>query len=297
MHIGFIGLGVMGRPMAGHLLAAGHTLYSCVNVTEVHPDLVAAGIHICDSPQQVASFCEVIITMLPDTPQVTAVLLGDKGVLDNIAPGKVIVDMSSIDLAQTRELARRSYELGCEYLDAPVSGGQTGAETASLSIMVGGDEQTFTQIKPLFETMGSNITLVGGIGSGQICKIANQIIVGLNIEAVAEALVFASKAGANPEQVRNALMGGFASSRVLEVHAEKMIKRQFQPGFRIDLHRKDLNLALDTARELGISLPNTASTLQLFNSCAAQADGGSQDHSALIRTLEQLANHALNGQD
>jgi 2-hydroxy-3-oxopropionate reductase len=293
MHIGFIGLGVMGRPMASHLIAAGHSLYSCVNVSEIHPDLVAAGLHICESLQQVAEKSEIIITMLPDTPQVSTVLLGANGILDNISPGKVIVDMSSIAPAETREFARLANQLGCEYLDAPVSGGQTAAETASLTIMVGGDQQTFDQIRPIFEIMGKNITLVGATGSGQICKIANQIIVGLNIEAVAEALVFATKAGADPEQVRNALMGGFASSRVLEVHGEKMIKRQFQPGFRIDRHRKDLNLALNAAHELGISLPNTASTLQLFNSCAAQADGGALDHSALITALERAANHSL----
>ncbi len=293
MKIGFIGLGIMGRPMAGHLIKAGYLLYSCINQTDVHPELLAAGLHVCESPRAVAAQSDVIITMLPDTPQVQTVLAGPQGVLEDIAPGKVIVDMSSISPAETRELAYAANEAGCEYLDAPVSGGQAGAEAGTLTIMVGGNQQTFAQILPLFEIMGDNITRVGDIGTGQVCKIANQIIVGLNIEAVAEALVFASRAGADPAQVRQALMGGFAASRVLEVHGDKMIQRQFEPGFRIDLHRKDLNLAMNAARELGMSLPNTASTLQLFNSCAATDDGGAQDHSALVKALEMLANHTI----
>ncbi len=293
MKIGFIGLGIMGRPMAGHLIKAGYSLYSCINQTDVHPELLAAGLHVCESPRAVAAQCDVIITMLPDTPQVQTVLAGPQGVLEDIAPGKVIVDMSSISPAETRELAYAANEAGCEYLDAPVSGGQAGAEAGTLTIMVGGNQQTFAQILPLFEIMGGNITRVGDIGTGQVCKIANQIIVGLNIEAVAEALVFASRAGADPARVRQALMGGFAASRVLEVHGDKMIQRQFEPGFRIDLHRKDLNLAMNAARELGMSLPNTASTLQLFNSCAATDDGGAQDHSALVKALEMLANHSI----
>ena len=293
MKIGFIGLGIMGRPMAGHLIKAGYLLYSCINQTDVHPELLAAGLHVCESPRAVAAQSDVIITMLPDTPQVQTVLAGPQGVLEDIAPGKVIVDMSSISPAETRELAYAANEAGCEYLDAPVSGGQAGAEAGTLTIMVGGNQQTFAQILPLFEIMGDNITRVGDIGTGQVCKIANQIIVGLNIEAVAEALVYASRAGADPAQVRQALMGGFAASRVLEVHGDKMIQRQFEPGFRIDLHRKDLNLAMNAARELGMSLPNTASTLQLFNSCAATDDGGAQDHSALVKALEMLANHTI----
>ncbi len=293
MKIGFIGLAIMGRPMAGHLIKAGYSLYSCINQTDVHPELLAAGLHVCESPRAVAAQSDVIITMLPDTPQVQTVLAGPQGVLEDIAPGKVIVDMSSISPAETRELAYAANEAGCEYLDAPVSGGQAGAEAGTLTIMVGGNQQTFAQILPLFEIMGDNITRVGDIGTGQVCKIANQIIVGLNIEAVAEALVFASRAGADPARVREALMGGFAASRVLEVHGDKMLRRQFEPGFRIDLHRKDLNLAMNAARELGMSLPNTASTLQLFNSCAATEDGGAQDHSALVKALEMLANHSL----
>ncbi len=293
MKIGFIGLGIMGRPMAGHLIKAGHALYSCINQTDAHPALLAAGLHVCESPKAVAEQSDVIITMLPDTPQVRTVLAGPQGVLEDIAPGKVIVDMSSISPAETRQLAYAANDAGCEYLDAPVSGGQAGAESGSLTIMVGGNQQTFEQILPLLKIMGGNITRVGDVGTGQICKIANQIIVGLNIEAVAEALVFASRAGADPARVREALMGGFAASRVLEVHGDKMLRRQFEPGFRIDLHRKDLNLAMNAARELGMSLPNSASTLQLFNSCAATENGGAQDHSALVQALERLANHSL----
>ncbi len=293
MQIGFIGLGVMGKPMATHLLAAGHALYSCANVSEIDPDLIARGLHVCASPAEVAQHSEVIITMLPDTPDVEKVLLGDQGVLSAIAAGRVIIDMSSIAPAETRHFASLANEAGCEYLDAPVSGGQTGAENATLSIMVGGNPQTFEQMRPVFEILGQNINLVGDIGSGQVCKIANQIIVALNIEAVAEALVFASRAGADPRKVRQALMGGFANSKVLEHHAEKMIERRFEPGFRVDLHRKDLALALDAAQQLGISLPNTASTQQLFNSCASRDGGGSRDHSSLIEALEALAHHRI----
>lgn len=293
MRIGFIGLGIMGNPMAHHLINAGHKLFSCANISDIHPELLAKGLHDCDTPAEVANETDVIITILPDTADVEKVLLGENGVLTTIRPGKVIVDMSSISPSETQKFAYQANEVGCEYLDAPVSGGQTGAESASLSIMVGGSQQTFDQIKPIFEILGNNITLVGEIGSGQICKMANQIIVALNIEAVAEALVFASKAGADPTRVRDALLGGFASSRVLEVHAEKMIKRQFEPGFRVDLHRKDLKQALSAAQELAVSLPNTANTMQLFNTCAAQPDGGNQDHSSLINALEIEANHKI----
>ncbi len=293
MNIGFIGLGVMGRPMAGHLIRAGHSLTSCINVSDIDPDLIAAGLHISESPQAVAAKSEIIITMLPDTDDVEKVLLADNGVLTGIDPGKVIVDMSSISPTETRRFAAVANERGCEYLDAPVSGGQVGAESGNLTIMVGGDPKTFDQVKTLFEIMGGNITLVGDVGSGQVCKVANQIIVALNIEAVAEALVFAAKAGADPARVREALMGGFASSRVLEAHGAKMIERKFEPGFRIDLHRKDLNLALNAARELGLGLPNTASAMQLFNSIAARDNGGSLDHSAMILALESLANHEI----
>jgi 2-hydroxy-3-oxopropionate reductase len=228
--------------------------------------------------------------MVPDTPHVQAVLFNENGVAEGLSKGKIVVDMSSISPVETKQFAKRINELGCEYLDAPVSGGEVGAKAATLTIMVGGEQKTFDKIKPLFELMGKNITLVGGNGDGQTCKVANQIIVALNIEAVAEALLFASKAGADPAKVRQALMGGFASSKILEVHGERMIKRTFNPGFRISLHQKDLSLALSNARLLKISLPNTANAQELFNACAAHG-GSDWDHSAMVKALELLANH------
>ena len=230
--------------------------------------------------------------MVPDTPDVEAVLFGAEGVVHALRPGKTVVDMSSISPIATKQFAKRIAELGCEYLDAPVSGGEVGAKNATLSIMVGGSEETFARIRPLFELMGKNITLVGGNGDGQTCKVANQIVVALTIEAVGEALLFASKAGADPARVRQALMGGFASSRILEVHGERMINRTFDPGFRVELHQKDLNLALSGARALGVSLPNTSTAQELFNACVAQG-GAKWDHSAMVRALEKLASHEI----
>ncbi len=289
--VGFIGLGIMGRPMAGHLQAAGHRLFLC-DVGPIAPELVAGGGIVCKSGKQVAEESDVVIVMVPDTPQVEAVLFGAGGVAEGISKGKIVVDMSSISPLATKEFARRINACGADYLDAPVSGGEVGAKAASLTIMVGGPEKAFNAIKPLFERMGKNITLVGGNGDGQTTKVANQIIVALTIEAVGEALLFASKAGADPALVRQALMGGFASSRILEVHGERMVKRNFDPGFRIELHQKDLNLALDGARALGISLPNTATAQQLFNSCAANG-GATWDHSAMVRALEMMASHEI----
>jgi 2-hydroxy-3-oxopropionate reductase len=287
--LGFIGLGIMGAPMAGHLLAAGHTLF--VRTRSKVPQALAAAT-ACDSAKQVAEKADVIITMLPDTPDVEAVLFGKDGVAAGLSKGKTVVDMSSISPMDTKVFAKKINELGCDYLDAPVSGGEVGAKAASLTIMVGGPEAAFERIKPLFELMGKNITLVGGNGDGQTTKVANQIIVALNIAAVGEALVFASKAGADPAKVRQALMGGFASSRILEVHGERMIKRTFNPGFRIGLHQKDLSLALAGARAIGVALPQTAGAAQLMQACAAN---GMQDldHSALVRALELMANHEV----
>ena len=286
MNIGFIGLGIMGAPMAGHLLAAGHALFTYVRKS-VPAELSAAT--RCESPAEVAKRSEIVITMLPDTPDVADVLFGENGVASGLSEGKIVVDMSSISPIETKAFAKRINALGCEYVDAPVSGGQVGAKAASLTIMVGATQAAFDKVKPLFELMGKNITLVGGNGDGQTTKVANQIIVALNIEAVAEALLFAAKAGADPAKVRQALMGGFAASRVLEVHGERMIKRTFDPGFRIALHQKDLNLALSSAKEMGVSLPNTSTAQQLFNACAANG-GAAWDHSGLVRALERLAN-------
>jgi 2-hydroxy-3-oxopropionate reductase len=289
--IGFIGLGIMGRPMALNLIKGGHTLF-LHSRSGVPEDLTAAGGRACRSSREVASQADVVITMVPDTSDVEAVLFGAEGVAEGLSAGKAVVDMSSISPIATKQFAQRIGELGCEYLDAPVSGGEVGAQNATLSIMVGGSESTFGRIRPIFELMGKNITLVGGNGDGQTCKVANQIVVALTIEAVAEALLFASKAGADPARVRQALMGGFASSRILEVHGERMINRTFDPGFRIELHQKDLNIALSGARALGVSLPNTSTAQELFNACAAQG-GAKWDHSAMERALEKLASHEI----
>jgi 2-hydroxy-3-oxopropionate reductase len=289
--VGFVGLGIMGRPMAGHLRAAGHELY--VHDHKPAPQtLIAQGAVQCVSGKAVAERADIIITMVPDTPHVAAALCDADGIAAGLSPGKIVVDMSSISPVETKEFATRIEAMGCQYLDAPVSGGEVGARAASLTIMVGGPESAFGKVKPLFELMGRNITLVGGNGDGQTCKVANQIIVALTIEAVGEALLFASRMGAEPGKVRQALMGGFASSRVLEVHGERMIKRNFEPGFRIELHQKDLNLALTAARQVGLSLPNTATAQQLFNACAARG-GKAWDHSAMVRVLELLANHEI----
>jgi len=284
--IGFIGLGIMGAHMARNLLKGGHSLV--LNGKRSIPDDLRAGATVVASPMAVAQAADIVITMVPDTPDVEAALFADDGVAAGLTPGKLVIDMSSIAPLATQAFAKRIDALGCDYLDAPVSGGEVGARDATLTIMVGGPEAAFEQARPLFALMGKNITLVGESGAGQTCKVANQIIVALTIEAVGEALVFASKAGADPARVRQALMGGFASSRILEVHGERMIKRTFDPGFRIELHQKDLNLALEGARQLGIALPNTAGAQQLFNVCAANG-GQKWDHSAMVRALELMA--------
>jgi 2-hydroxy-3-oxopropionate reductase len=290
-NIGFIGLGIMGKPMAANLIKGGRTLF-LHSRSGVPQELSAAGGKVCASAKEVAQKADIIITMVPDTPDVERVLFGNDGVAEGLTRGKTVIDMSSISPIETKAFAKRINELGCEYVDAPVSGGEVGAKNAALTIMVGGNEATFNKVKPVFDLMGKNITLVGGNGDGQTCKVANQIIVALNIEAVAEALLFAAKAGADPAKVRQALMGGFAASRILEVHGERMIKRTFDPGFRIELHQKDLGLALSGARTMGMSLPNTATAQQLFNACVANG-GAKWDHSALVRALEKMANHAV----
>jgi 2-hydroxy-3-oxopropionate reductase len=289
--VGFIGLGIMGKPMAANLAKGGHTLF-VTSRSGVPQELTGAGCTACASAKEVAQKADFIITMVPDTPDVEKVLFGTNGVAEGLSPGKVVIDMSSISPIETKAFAARINQLKCDYVDAPVSGGEVGAKNAALTIMVGASEATFEKVKPLFDLMGKNITLVGPNGAGQTCKVANQIIVALNIEAVAEALLFASKAGADPAKVRQALMGGFASSRVLEVHGERMIKRTFDPGFRIELHQKDLSLALSNARAMGVSLPNTATAQELFNACRAHG-GAKWDHSAMVRALEGMANHEV----
>ncbi len=293
MKIAFVGLGIMGRPMASHLQAAEHALYVVRHHSELPAEIVAAGAVVCGSAAEAAREAEVAIIMVPDTPDVAEVLFGDGGIAEGLATGKTVIDMSSISPTETKEFAARVSDLGCDYIDAPVSGGELGAKNAALTIMAGGPQAAFDRVKPLFEVMGKNITLVGTQnGNGQTCKVANQIIVALTLEAVSEALVFAAKAGADPAKVREALMGGFAASRILEVHGERMIKRTFDPGFRVELHQKDLRLALDSARALGVALPNTATTQELFNACAARGGGG-WDHSALVRAIEHLADHEI----
>ncbi|MFQ6121488.1 MAG: 2-hydroxy-3-oxopropionate reductase [Dehalococcoidales bacterium] len=292
--LGFIGLGIMGKPMASHLVAAGHTVHVCDLNPEPVRALCAIGAAGCSCSREVAQESDVIFIMVQDTPDVEIVLFGQDGVADGVSPGSIVVDMSSISPIATKEFAKRLAALQVKMLDAPVSGGQVGAEKATLSIMVGGEPEVFEQIKPYFELMGKNIVYIGDNGAGQTCKVANQIVVALTIEAVGEALLFASKAGADPRKVREALLGGFAQSRILELHGERMIGRSFDPGFRIRLHQKDLNLALQAARNLGLSLPNTATAQELFNAVAAQG-GSDLDHSAMVLALETLANHKISG--
>ena len=291
LKLGFVGLGIMGAPMAGQLIKAGHQVFVYTR-SKVATEIAQSSAVQCASAAEVAQKADIIITMVPDTPDVDLVLFGENGIASGLSKGKIVVDMSSISPIATKEFAKKINVLGCDYLDAPVSGGEVGAKNATLSIMVGGDEKVFERIKPIFELMGKNINLVGGNGDGQTAKVANQIIVALNIEAVAEALLFASKAGAVPVKVRQALMGGFAGSKILEVHGERMVKRTFDPGFRIELHQKDLNLALNSARALGVSLPNTATAQELFNSCAAHG-GKAWDHSAMVKALEMMANFEI----
>lgn len=289
--LGFIGLGIMGTPMAGHLLEAGHTLHVHTR-SRVPESLAKAGAIICVNGAEVARRSDIIFIMVPDTPDVEQVLFGPSGVAAGLSAGKIVVDMSSISPVETKQFAQRIAQLGAEYLDAPVSGGEVGAKAATLTIMVGGGEAAFEAVRPLFALMGRNVTRVGGSGDGQTCKVANQIIVALTIEAVSEALLFAAKAGADPAKVRTALLGGFAASRILEVHGERILRRNFTPGFRIELHQKDLNLALSAARKMGVSLPNTATCQELFNSCVALG-GQAWDHSGLVRALETLAHYEV----
>lgn len=289
MKLGFIGLGIMGAPMAQHLLTAGHDMF--VRTRSKVPDALGTAT-VCATNADVARAAEIIFMMLPDTPDVGDVLFGENGLASGLSRGKLVIDMSSISPLETKRFAAKINALGCDFLDAPVSGGEVGAKAATLTIMVGGPDAAFERARPLFEKLGKNITLVGANGDGQTTKVANQIIVALNIAAVSEALVFASKAGADPAKVRQALMGGFAASRILEVHGERMIKRTFAPGFRIRLHQKDLGLALQGARELGVSLPQTANAAQLMQACAANGMAD-LDHSAVVRALELMASHEV----
>lgn len=290
--LGFIGLGIMGKPMAGHLVRAGHKVHVFSRSPGPVKELADSGAVACNSARGVAEKSDMIFIMVPDTPDVDMVMFGSDGVAEGIRKGSIVVDMSSISPIATKKFAQRLESLGVEMLDAPVSGGQIGAQNATLSIMVGGKKEIFGKARPFFELMGQNIIHVGPNGDGQTCKVANQIVVALTIEAVGEALLLASKAGADASKVRDALMGGFAGSRILELHGERMITHSFEPGFRIRLHQKDLNLALEAARELRVSLPNTATAQELFNAVNAQ-EGGDLDHSAMVLALERLADHRI----
>ena len=292
MRIGFVGTGIMGRPMAGRLQEAGHQLFIVKHRSAPPQELLDAGAVLQGSAMAVAEASEVVFTMVPDTAAVEDALFRDRGVAAGLSPGKVVVDMSSISPPATKVFAERIRKLGCEYLDAPVSGGDLGAREGTLSIMVGGCPEAFDRVKPLFEVLGETVTLVGASGAGQTCKVANQMIVGINIAAVSEALVLASKAGLDPVPARKALLGGFASSRVLEVHGQRMIDRAFEPGGRIELHQKDIGLALAEAGRLEVATPLTAICRELMNACAAQG-GAAWDHSALVRAYEMLADHEL----
>lgn len=289
--LGFIGLGIMGAPMAEHLIKGGHEVFLHTR-SQVPEHLSQAGGVVCQNACEVAQNADFIFLMVPDTPHVEAVLFEENGIAQGLTANKTVIDMSSISPIATKDFGRRIEALGCHYMDAPVSGGEVGAKAATLSIMIGCNEKTFENVKPFLELMGKNINRVGEIGDGQTCKVANQIIVALNLQAVSEALVFASKSGADPSKVREALLGGFASSKILEVHGERMIKRTFDPGFRIELHQKDLNLALDSAKTLGLSMPNTALTQQMFSTCVANGGSG-WDHSAIIQATEIMSDHKI----
>lgn len=295
MKTGLIGLGIMGRPMARRLLDGGYEMH-LHDHKPVPSEFLNRGAYAHGNAKEVAASSDVIITMLPDTPNVKEVLFGQDSISEGLTPGKIVVDMSSISPIETRYFAKQINDLGCEYIDAPVSGGEIGAKEGTLTIMVGANKSAFERVLPLLQVMGKNITLVGGNGDGQTTKVANQIIVALNIEAVGEALLFASRAGANPAKVREALMGGFASSRVLDVHGQRMVDRRFSPGFRIQLHQKDLNLALEAARSMRLCLPNTATCQELFNACSAHG-GSAWDHSAMVQALEWLADHEIGSGD
>jgi 2-hydroxy-3-oxopropionate reductase len=290
--IGFIGLGIMGKPMSQHLLKAGYPLVVLDRVQEPVNELVAAGAKVGTSPQNVAQQSDVIITMLPDSPDVEEVMFGANGVMTGLRAGALVIDMSTILPSVARRVAAAAREKGADALDAPVSGGQVGAVNATLTIMVGGSQAAFDRAKPIFEKIGKNITLVGDAGAGQVTKAANQIIVGVTIAAVSEALLLAAKAGVNPAKVREALMGGFASSRILELHGNRMIQRTFAPGFKAKLHRKDMQIILNTARELGLALPMSAQVAELMNGLIGNG-GGDLDHSALVTMFEKMGNYEI----
>lgn len=286
--IGFIGLGIMGKPMARHLMEAGFSLTVHNRSRAPVDELVREGARDGRSSRAVAEESDIIITMLPDSPDVQQVVTGPNGVIEGIRRSAVLVDMSTISPIVTQELAKTVQAKGAEMLDAPVSGGEKGAIEATLSIMVGGPAAAFARVKPVFEAMGKNIVHIGNSGAGQVTKACNQVVVALTIQAVSEALALAAKAGVDPAKVRLALLGGFAQSRILDVHGLRMLERNFKPGFRVRLHQKDLNIALSTGKSLGVPLLATAVVQEAFT--ALQGLGrGDHDHSSLVTLIEDLA--------
>ena len=290
--VGFVGLGIMGKPMAENLIEAGYDLVAYNRTSEKAEEL--DGATVAETPKAVAEQSGIIITMLPDSPQVEEVLDGEDGVLEGVKEGALVVDMSTISPVVTEELADKTQERGASMLDAPVSGGDVGAIDGTLSIMVGGSEEDFERVLPLFEVMGKTVTHVGPVGTGQVVKAANQIVVALTIEAVSEALVLGSKAGVSPEKILDVLGGGLAGNKVMEVKREKMLDHSFDPGFRVELHHKDLGIALAAGREYGVTLPVTAVVDQMFETLK-MLGRGSQDHSALLTLIEEASGHEVGG--
>src|ERR671912_745767 len=291
--VGFIGLGIMGRPMAKNLMDAGYELVVHNRSPEKAEELAKEGnATVAESPRQVAQACDIIVTMLPDSPDVEAVVAGEGGVLEVIRDGALLVDMSTISPVITEKLSEKVREKGASMLDAPVSGGDVGAIEGALSIMVGGSEEDFERARPLFDVMGKAATHVGPIGAGQVVKACNQIVVALTIEAVSEALVLSSRGGVKPEKLVEALSGGLAGSAVMEAKKEKFFSHDFQPGFRIELHHKDLGIALAAGREYGVALPVTAIVDQMLEVSKAKGRGD-RDHSALLTLLEEAAQHEI----
>ncbi|HSU50671.1 MAG TPA: 2-hydroxy-3-oxopropionate reductase [Segetibacter sp.] len=286
--IGFIGLGIMGKPMAHHLLNAGYSL-AVLQRNEASKELIDAGAKAFKTNREVAENSDVVITMLPDSPQVEEVVLGKDGVIDGLKQGALFIDMSSIAPSAAKKIHQQLQQKGVEALDAPVSGGQVGAEAASLSIMVGGSEAAFTRALPLFQLMGKNIVLIGEAGAGQTTKVCNQMIVGMTIQAVAEAFTLAKKAGVNLEKMREVLLGGFAQSRILDLHGKRVIDGNFKPGLKVKLPRQDMNLALQEGKEYAVPLYGTALVAAQMDALIAQGNGD-LDHSALAMLMEKLSN-------
>lgn len=285
--IGFIGLGIMGKPMARHLLKAGYSV-SILKSSAASSELKSEGASVMENPKTLASQADVVITMLPDSPQVEAIVLGEDGLVHGLKKGALFIDMSTIAPATSINLYQKLQQKGIEALDAPVSGGQAGAEGATLSIMVGGNENAFQRALPIFEKMGKNIIHIGKPGAGQTAKACNQIIVGMTIQAVAEALTLAKKSGVDVAKVRAALLGGFAQSKILDLHGQRIIDRNFKPGFKIKLHRKDMNIALQTAKEVSVPLPGSAIVAAQMDAILAKGNGD-LDHSSLALFLESIS--------